>query len=209
MPSGNKPCTYFTGAHMNFSTIKTMAAAAALLAAGSSQAGLVGHQILGDFQLPAGGFTQNFFDPANGIVPAGALNSNGPLVTVSGSAREFAIDTLFNDDAADFTDNQLIISDDVTQFGAAPWIMRFTSQTDGLFKGISLVASNFDPGLTYELIGNTIVINWQGISSDQTLAFRATFDIETAAANAVPEPGSMALFGIGLAGLLARRRKPD
>lgn len=174
--------------------------ALALLAASSAHAGLIGEQVTGRISFGGGG--TNYFDPANGYVPAGFLNVAGATVTIADPAQEFGFEDSANRDIADFTDSQLVISDEVFS-SAASWLMTFTSVNAGLFQGLSLVTDNFTPGLTYSLSGDTITIQWAGTNSEGN--FQAVFDVRTAS---VPEPGALSLLGAGLVALgFCRRRK--
>jgi hypothetical protein len=172
----------------------------AIFFSGTAQAALTGTEVNGSLQFNGGG--NNYFDPANGFVPAGYGNSAGQPVTI-GSGTEFGFQDNANTDTADFTDSQLIIGDAVGGDGAAPWEMTFTSLS-GAFGGLSLASSNFD-GLTYSLAGNTITIDWAGGSAADT-NYTATFDIAPAG---VPEPATwaMMLVGFGAIGLGMRRRR--
>lgn len=178
--------------------------ALALLAASSAQAGLVGQQVTG--RLSFNGGSTNYFDPANGFVPAGYLNTAGTTVTIADPAKEFGFRDGANLDIANFTDTQLIISDQIfSNGGAAPWLMTFTSVTAGLFQGLTLASENFTPDLTYSLNANTLTFNWRG-TGQAPANFQAVFNVATS--NNVPEPGSLALLALGLVGLgYSLRRK--
>ena len=67
-----------------------------------AQASLVGTQVTGTLQFNGGG--PNYFDPANGRVPAGYLNSAGPAVVISSTATEFGFQNASGTDTvlADF-----------------------------------------------------------------------------------------------------------
>lgn len=138
-------------------------------------------------------------------MPGGYGNSGGLPVTI-GAGTEFGFRDGANLDIANFTDSQLIIADIVFS-NASPWTMTFTSLTPGLFGGLSLNTSNFVPGLTYGLAGDTITINWGGTSTQNS--FQATFDV--ASQGAVPEPATwaMMLLGFGfVGGAMRSRRRP-
>ena len=177
--------------------------ATALACAGPAAAApLVGSSVTGSASYGGG---PNYFDPANGLVPAGFLNSAGTTVTISSSATEFAIeDNGFNFLKADFTEGQLSISD-VSSVGMASLQMTFK---DSAFVGgsISEVSDSFlNGGATAMLSGDTITVNVPEFSTQGT--FGALWNLTLAGAN-VPDGGSVAvLMGIGVATLAAFRRR--
>jgi hypothetical protein len=180
--------------------LKLAVALVALLMSGAANAALTGVQVNGTLKF-AGGPT-NFFDPANGFVPAGDLNAAGLPVTI-GAGTEFGFLDAANHDTADFTDTQLIVGDIVApDQSAADWIMTFTALTPGAFNGFSLVSDGFTPGLTYGLVGDTITINWAGTGTGDH-NFSAIFSF----VSGVPEPGTwaMMLLGFGGIGFVMRR----
>lgn len=175
----------------------------ALLAASSAQAGLIGQQVTG--RLSFNGGSTNYFDPLNGFVPAGYLNTGGTTVTIADPAMEFGFRDSANLDIANFTDAQVIISDQIFSNGAFPWLMTFTSVTPGLFQGLTLVSESFNPNLTYSLDANTLTFNWKGTGRKEA-SYQAVFNV--ASSNNVPEPGSLALLALSLIGVgYSLRRK--
>jgi hypothetical protein len=118
---------------------------------------------------------------------------------VIGSGAEYVYQDSANVDVANFSGTQLKISD-LAKIASGNWEMTFSTPTG--FDSLSLVSSDFTPGLTYSLNAGTIVINWAGTSSPGL--FHAVFDV-----SAVPEPGTSALMlaGVVAVGFVARRRK--
>lgn len=153
------------------------------------------------FALPAQ--ADNTGSAVFGTLAFGANGANGgqywsPQNTVIGAGVEYYYADAANIDTADFTATQLIINDQVQpNFNANGWKMTFSG-----FSSMTLVSSNFDPGLTYSLTGGTIEVNWVGVP-DAPHNFTAVFDV-----TAVPEPATYALMLAGLAsvGFVARRR---
>jgi hypothetical protein len=183
-----------------------MAAAAVLLtvgAVGHAQAGLVGTSVTGDLEFPTFFGTTNYFDQGNGFVPSGFLNAAGTTVTISATEPEFGFASSLATISANFTDDQLTISNQILAFdpnGISTYVFSFT---DPAFSGVSFkkVADTFDNGgLSGSLSGDQITLTWPaGGGDEQPATMRAVFDI--GAASAVPEASAWTLMLLGFAGL--------
>lgn len=189
------------------SRLRALGVAAAVALSGPAQAGLVGQSISGELYLAGG--SANLFDPTFHFALPTAGNAGGTTVTV-GAPLEFGIGDSSAQITADFSDDQLVIGEFANLGGiASPLVMRFTSTTAGLFQSVSLLASDFAPGLSYQLADDTLEIRWAGGAIPAHSGLSATFDIGTTAAASVPEPASLALVALALgAGLFVSRREP-
>jgi hypothetical protein len=155
-------------------------------------------------ELYFGGGSTNYYDASAGFVPSGFNNEFGNPVAVD-DGTEFGFEDGHNLDAADFTGTTLsifdLVFDDPADPGSINWTQKFTASSNGFFKGLTLVDSNFS-GLSYSVSGNTLTVNWTG--TEEPGFYQADFSF-----NGVPEPATWAMMigGFAMAGVAMRRRR--
>ena len=184
-----------------FARIAAAAALVVFVTPLASQAAVLGSSVTGELYFGAN--PNNYFDPANGFVPATTLNNAGTTVVISDPAVEFGFVDALNTDLVDFFADGVTITDDVDG-NAFPWVMIFTSDA---FIGLMLleVSDNFlNGGITGSLIGDTLTFSWAGIGSHEGLL---TAEYRLAP---VPLPAALPLFGgalLGAGAYMQRKRR--
>jgi len=157
-------------------TVALVLAASGPVAAGT----LIGTQVSGALYFE--GYMPNYFDPVNGLVPTGYLNTSGSTVTISSNAVEFGFADGTTTITAEFTSSQLIIADQPKSTAHYnPLQLVFTNAA---FTDIAEVSDTFpDGGLTGSLSGSVITLNWGGGSLTGGQPVQAVFNV-----NVPPSP---------------------
>jgi len=185
----------------------------ALVVVGGAQVahadGLLGTSVTGSVFFNGGG--DNFFDPANGNVPAGFGNSSGTTVTIVDPGVEFGLNDGANLDTADLANTTLLISDTCEANECAGNVSFMMTFTDTAFTGLTLakISDSFvNGGLTGSLVGDTLTITWAGGGGDSfPNGTTDSGEFSLTSATSVPEPSSVALMllGVGLVFVMRKR----
>ena len=178
--------------------------------ASPASASLIGDTIGGELNFD--GFSENFFDPANGLVPGGSSGIQ-PQAVVNDPDAAF-VEFQFLDGSSginvDVDENSVTINQFAVggSFFANGWTITLTDLdwlgTPGQIVGLEVDFDQF--GLTTAFGPDSLTFNWEG-DDFPVDGLTAEFAIITAH---LPEPGTLALLGVGLLGLgvaAGRRRK--
>ncbi len=177
----------------------------ASMAAVPARADIIGTSVFG--QLNFGGYTENYFDPANGFVPAGSPNSSGPTVAITGPGLGFAFEDGYSTFEVSFTADTFTLS--FLPIPGGPGLRNngdviLTDLMPGTFDGLTMIANTFK-GTSFNLGGDTFQFNF-GQENLKNRGDSATFQV---AGSASPDPATAALVGGCLLPLawMARRRR--
>jgi hypothetical protein len=142
----------------------------------------------------------NFFDPTNGLVPAGFGNSSGPNVVV-GSEVEFGV----SDGNILYTFNFSQTSLHVTNTTNTPTTENgfVATFTDPAFSQLVVLDNTIVGGLSFGLSGDALTLTFVGNQGAQVSGDLGTAD----AIVATPEPSTFALLGTGLLGVVGSLRR--
>ena len=130
----------------------------------------LGTSVTGNLQFNS--FGPNYFNPANGSVPAGYLNkTQGITVTVAEPDIEFGYSDPNNTDTVNLTDTTITLTD-VSGSSGLPFLVTLT---DTAFNGLTLikVSDTFTGGVSYTLNGNVLKLSVPGFGNPGT--FTANF----------------------------------
>ena len=131
--------------------------------------GCASHAATIDGGLQFNGGAVNYFDPANGYVPATYDNAASPFISAPG-VFGFA-EARGNTDTAAFTTHSLTIEDKSGANGSFPWKQTFTTSTPGFFDGLKLICDSFPKGVSFTLERRyTLTVDWNGITAPATPA---------------------------------------
>jgi hypothetical protein len=164
---------------------------AALATGAPAQAGLLGQTIQGSYHLPSVGTVFGNFS-----------YSTNPFVVGAGSDSTLIVSGIFGIDV-NFHDDGLILTLPAAGWSKGAFHGPVFDLLSGDFPSVAVIQASGGQTVSASIIGGDLYINWQGqfFASGDTVTLRFTGPV------GVPAPASLALFGLGLVGLAAFRRR--
>jgi hypothetical protein len=175
----------------------------ALTIGGAAHAGFIGAQMNADYYFPDSStpYASAVFTPSSFTVGAGqetvgnVENVTNLLVDFSDDALSIAFDTILSNPTWTTTSFNGIIFTATSSLDITSAVVDASTTMAGF--------DNFRVSFT----DHQILVNWQGLSYIDGTTVNISFTSGLPQNGSVPEPGTLALLGLGFAGLVARRWK--
>jgi hypothetical protein len=175
----------------------------ALIVGGVAHAGFIGMQMSAGYYYPNAGsaYASASFSPAVFTVGAGQ-ETVGDVEGVTNLLVDFSDDTL------SIVFDTILANPTWTAASYNGIIFTATSPLDitSAMVGASTTMSGFD-NFRVSYTDHQILLNWQGLSYIDGTTVNINFTSALPQNGSVPEPGTLALLGLGLASLAWRRQK--
>ena len=190
-------------------TIPALVAVAvvATMAVAPAGADIIGTSVFGELNF--GGYTNNFFDPANGFVPPGSPNSSGSTAAITGPGLGLAFEDGYSTLEVSFTSDTFTLS--YLPIPGGPGLRNYgdvilTDLMPGTFDGL-MMNSNIFNGTSFHLPGDAFQFNF-GQEHLRNRGDSATFQLAGSASPRSRDsgPGIRMLPAVDVDGPAALRR---